>query len=107
MLKNYLSLTIIVLLQAILPICLLMLIVPWFINHSSSLIHWQQQLTQMKYWIIAWHSLFYLALFLLWPKLINKLQQKQLTAEQQKIILNSRWYFLAIFIFIDLLMLWR
>lgn len=107
MLKNYLRSTIIVLLQAILPIFAILLIVPWVFNHSASLMQWQQQLTQMKPWFLILHGLFYLAFFALWPKIIPRFQQQNnLTHKQLKTAINARWYLLATFVLIDLLMLW-
>lgn len=108
MLKNYLHSTIIVLIQAILPIFAILLIMPWLFNHSSSLMQLQQQLTTMKPWFLIFHGLFYLAFVLLWPKIIHRFQQQtELNSNQLNIAKNARWYLLATFILIDLLMLWR
>ncbi|MCC5792087.1 MAG: hypothetical protein JJT82_05700 [Legionellaceae bacterium] len=108
MLKNYLRSTIIVLLQAILPILAVLMMVPWIFNHASSIRQWQQQLTHMKPWFIICHSLFYLAFLALWPKVIKRFQQQhELTSQQIKTVIHARWYLLATFVLIDLLMLWR
>ena len=107
MLKNYLRSTIIVLIQAILPIFAILLIIPWLFNHSSSLMQ-VQQLTTMKPWFLIFHGLFYLAFILLWPKVIHRFQQQtELNSNQLNMAKNARWYLLATFVLIDLLMLWR
>ncbi|WP_133127679.1 hypothetical protein [Legionella nagasakiensis] len=108
MLKNYLRSTIIVLIQAILPIFAILLIIPWLFNHSSSLMQVQHQLTTMKPWFLIFHGVFYLAFILLWPKIIHRFQQQtELSSHQLNMAKSARWYLLATFILIDLLMLWR
>ncbi|HAT1762255.1 TPA: hypothetical protein I8Y99_000679 [Legionella pneumophila] len=108
MLKNYLRSTIIVLIQAILPIFAILLIIPWLFNHSSSLMQLQHQLTTMKPWFLIFHGVFYLVFILLWPKIIHRFQQQnELNNNQLNVAKNARWYLLATFILIDLLMLWR
>jgi len=108
MLKNYLRSTIIVLLQAILPIFAILLMVPWIFSHSSSLTQWQQQLTEWRHWFLILHALFYLAFFAFWPRIIFRFQQQnELTNKQLKAAINARWYLLVTFVLMDLLMLWR
>ena len=108
MLKNHLRSTIIVLIQAILPIFATLLMIPWLFNHSSSLMQVQQQLTTMKPWFLIFHVLFYLAFLMLWPKIIYRFQQQnEISNDQLNTAKNARWYLLATFVLMDLLMLWR
>ncbi|HAT9135666.1 TPA: hypothetical protein ACPYPV_000967 [Legionella pneumophila] len=104
--KNYIRSTIIVLIQAILPIIALLIITPWLIN-SQALDHLQDHLKANQPWFLIWHGLFYLGLFFIWPILMRKIsQQHQLTKGQIKKISQSRWYLIITFILIDMLMLW-
>ncbi|STX28427.1 Uncharacterised protein [Legionella beliardensis] len=107
MIKHYIRSTIIILLQAILPILALFILAPLLIN-KNSFAQWQHVLTNNQPVFIILHGLFYLALVWLWPKLITRLQtQNQLSPPQLSSALNIRWYLLTIFIFIDALMIWR
>lgn len=60
--KNLIRSSIIVLIQAILPIIALILITPWLIN-SQALNNLQDHLKANQPWFLIWHSLFYLGLF--------------------------------------------
>lgn len=103
--KHYIRSSIIVLIQTVLPIIALLAIAPWFIN-SNLLARWQSTFTTIQPWFIGLHGVLYLALILLWPRLISRLQnQHQLTPEQLSTALKARWYMLAIFVFIDALMI--
>lgn len=105
MIKNYFRSTIIVLTQTILPIMALFLLAPWFIS-SSILGQWKQSLGSIQPLFLILHGVFYLGLALLWPKLVMRLQvQNQIAVEKVKTALNIRWYLLAIFLFIDVLMI--
>ncbi|HFL2713413.1 TPA: hypothetical protein ACGWTM_000546 [Legionella pneumophila] len=105
MIKHYIRSTIIVLIQTILLIIALLAIAPWFIN-GNLLTRWQSTFTTLQPLFLGLHGLLYLALVLLWPKLISRLQsQQQLTTEQLNTALKARWYLLGIFVFIDVLMI--
>ncbi|HEN5528809.1 hypothetical protein Lmor_0509 [Legionella moravica] len=105
MIKHYIRSSIIVLIQTILPMIALLVIAPSFIN-SNLLAHWQSTVTTIQPLFLGLHGALYLALILLWPRLISRLQnQHQLTTEQLSIALKARWYLLAIFVFIDALMI--
>lgn len=105
MIKHYIRSSIIVLIQTVLPIIALLAIAPWFIN-SNLLTRWQSTSTTIQPWFIGLHVVVYLALVLLWPRLILRLQnQHQLTTEQLSTALKIRWYLLAILVFIDVLMI--
>ncbi|RYW88261.1 hypothetical protein D7219_12565 [Legionella pneumophila] len=105
MIKHYIRSSIIVLIQTVLPIIALLAIAPWFINNNL-LTRWQNTFTTIQPLFLGLHGLLYLVLVLLWPRLISRLQnQHQLTSEQLNTALKARWYLLAIFVFIDTLMI--
>ncbi|WP_019215207.1 hypothetical protein [Legionella tunisiensis] len=107
MIKHYIRSSIIVLIQAILPIIGLLMIAPWIIN-TNILTRWQHTFANIQPLFLGLHGLLYLALILLWPKLVTRIQiNNQLSSEQLKTALKVRWYLLAIFLFIDALMIWR
>ncbi|VEB35429.1 Uncharacterised protein [Legionella sainthelensi] len=103
MIKNYIRLTIIVLVQILLPIMVLLVLAPLFIN-TKVINHLQQPVFHP--WFIVLHGLLYLSLILLWPKLVQRLhKQNPINTEQLKTALKARWYLLTIFLFIDTLIL--
>ncbi|HAT1868167.1 TPA: hypothetical protein JAZ42_02830 [Legionella pneumophila] len=107
MIKHYIRSSIIVLIQTILPIIGLLMITPWVIN-TNLLTRWQHTFANIQPLFLGLHGLIYLALILLWPKLVTRIQlNNQLTSEQLNTALKARWYLLAIFLFIDALMIWR
>ncbi len=104
MIKNYIRSTIIVIFQILLPITALLILAPLFIN-TKVINHLQQLLFHPG--LIVLHALFYLSLILLWPKLVQRLQkQNPVNTEQFKTALKVRWYLLALFLFLDALILW-
>ncbi|MFO2967157.1 hypothetical protein SCN92_01400 [Legionella pneumophila serogroup 1] len=106
MIKHYIRSSIIVLIQSVLPIIALLAIAPWFIN-GNLLTRWQSTFATIQPLFLGLHGVFYLALILLWPRLISHLQnQHQLSPEQLSTTLKARWYLLGIFVFIDALMIW-
>lgn len=105
MIKHYIRSSIIVLIQTILPMIALLALTPWFIN-GNVLTRWQSTFATIQPLFLGLHGLFYLALILLWPRLISRLQnQHQLAPEQLNTALKARWYLLSIFVFIDTLMI--
>ncbi|CZG39084.1 TPA: hypothetical protein JBA21_03625 [Legionella pneumophila] len=107
MIKHYIRSSIIVLIQTILPILGLLTIAPWFIN-ANLLTRLQDTFANIQPLFLGLHGLLYLALILLWPKLVTRIQvNNQLKSEQLNTALKARWYLLAIFLFIDALMIWR
>ncbi|HAT1770927.1 TPA: hypothetical protein I8034_000259 [Legionella pneumophila] len=105
MIKHYIRSFIIVLIQTVLPIIALLAIAPWFIN-GNLLTRWQSTFTTIQPLSLGLHGILYLALILLWPRLISRLQnQHQPTTEQLSTALKARWYLLGIFVFIDVLMI--
>lgn len=105
MIKHYIRSSIIVLIQTLLPIVALLTLAPWFIN-GNLLTRWQSTFATIQPLFLGLHGVFYLALVLLWPRLISRLQnQHQLAPEQLNTALKARWYLLGIFVFIDTLMI--
>lgn len=105
MIRNYIRSTITVIIQILLPIMVLLVLGPLFIN-TKVITHLQQPVFDP--WFIVLHGLFYLSFILFWPKLVYRLhKQNPINTEQLKTALKARWYLLATFLFIDALMLWR
>lgn len=105
MIKNYIRSTIIVILQILLPITALLILAPLLIN--TKVINYLQQ-PVFQPWFIVLRTLFYTSLILLWPKLVQRIdKQNPINTEQYKAALKVRWYLLALFLFIDVLMLWK
>ncbi|MFO9576119.1 hypothetical protein SDB61_09640 [Legionella pneumophila serogroup 1] len=105
MIKHYIRSSIIVLIQTILPMIALLALTPWFIS-GNLLTRWQSTFATIQPLFLGLHGLFYLALILLWPRLISRLQnQHQLAPEQLNTALKARWYLLGVFVFIDTLMI--
>lgn len=106
MIKNYIiRSTIIGIFQILLPIAVLLVLAPWFIN-TQVINHLQKP--GIHPWFIVLHALFYLTLILVWPKLVRRLnKQNPINAEQLKTVLRVRWNLLASILFIDALMLLR
>ncbi|HFT6662071.1 TPA: hypothetical protein ACGRM6_001344 [Legionella pneumophila] len=105
MIKHYIRSSIIVLIQTLLPIVALLALAPWFIN-GNLLTRWQSTFATIQPLFLGLHGLLYLALILLWPRFISRIQnQHQLSPEQQSTALKARWYLLGIFVFIDALMI--
>ncbi|AWN73407.1 hypothetical protein LEAN103870_11270 [Legionella anisa] len=105
MIKNYIRSTIIVILQILLPITALLILAPLLIN--TKVINYLQQPVFQPSFIVL-HTLFYTSLILLWTKLVQRIdKQNPINTEQYKAALKVRWYLLALFLFIDVLMLWQ
>lgn len=105
MIKHYIRSSIIVLIQTLLPIVALLALAPWFIN-GNLFTRWQSTFATIQPLFLGLHGLLYLALILLWPRLISRIQnQHQLSPEQLSTALKARWYLLGIFVFIDALMI--
>lgn len=105
MIKSYIRSTIIVIFQILLPITALLILAPLFIN--TKVINFLKQ-PVFHPWFISLHTIFYLSLILLWPKLVHRIhKQPSINTEQFKTALKVRWYLLALFLVIDVLMLWK
>lgn len=107
--NKYLRLTIIVTAQCIVPVMLLFIIAPSLMNHSGQFNQAQTFFKAHETILLTVHSLFYLSLFLLWPRVIHLIvsrQHHQIDANQINIALSARWYLLAAMTFFELLMLW-
>lgn len=104
MLKNYLRSTIIVLLQAILPIIALIMVTPWLLNQSNILKGWYVFFYQNQLVCLMTHFLFYILLIGLWPKLVSMLKSEETNQQQLNIAMQAHWYFVGIFIFFEIIL---
>ncbi|HAT7052172.1 hypothetical protein SDC14_14620 [Legionella pneumophila serogroup 1] len=110
MLNKYVRTTIIAITKYILPVVLLLLLAPQFVQFSSQLTQTNQffQLHQIAFLLV--HSLFYLALYWLWPRIIHVLVNRSshdITQEQINSALKAKWYLLAALVFFEVLVWWR
>ena len=104
MLKNYLRSTIIVMFQAILPIIALFMAAPWLMNQSTRLKNWQAFFNQNQWVFLMAHIVFYILLIGLWPKLVSTLKTKETNQQQLNLAMVVRWYFVAIFMFFEIIL---
>ena len=106
MLKKFLKPLIIGALQVLLLLILAAFFAPLFLKNATTVNHLKHLLEDYKGCFLIVHGLFYIALYFLWPLLIQYLAQRQTTpptAEQLKKALNARLYLLAFFILFELL----
>ncbi len=102
--KSLIRSSIIVLIQAILPIIALLLITPWLVSQATSLNEWPRFLKHNQYVFLIFHLLFYFLLIALWPKLVSAIQSNETNRQQLQLAMQARWYLLAVFLFIELIM---
>jgi hypothetical protein len=110
MLKKYLRLTIIGITQAILPITVLALLVPYFLEHTENLHKLRGFLSDWNLVFLVIHALFYCLIFFLWPAVVRHLarrRQIEMSASELTQAIGARCYLLSAFILLELLMLWR
>lgn len=110
MLNKYVRTTIIAITKYILPVVLLLLLAPQLVQFSPQLTKTNQffHLHQAAFLLV--HSLFYLALYWLWPRIIHTLVNRSphdITQEQLNSVLNAKWYLLAALVFFEVLVWWR
>ncbi|AMQ28368.1 TPA: hypothetical protein KKX32_000316 [Legionella pneumophila] len=96
--------------KIILPVGLLLLLTPQMMQFSSelNLVNRFLQAHQMSF--LFFHSLFYLALYWCWPKLIIMLVNRchhELDEAQIKLAVQARGYLLTALVFFELMVLWR
>lgn len=103
--KSFIRSSIIVLIQAILPIIVLLIVSPWLINQSTSLKSWQAFFNQNHAFFLLAHIVFYIMLIWLWPKLVYTLQTERTNQQQLHLAMQARWYLVTIFMFIEGLLL--
>lgn len=109
MLNKTIHTTIIVITKYILPVVLLFLLAP-------QLVQWSPQLTQVNQFFhvhqvafLLLHSLFYFALYWLWPRMIYVLVDRtahDITQEQINSALTAKWYLLTALVFFEVLVSW-
>ena len=110
MLRKYARYSIIAIIQLTGLAIITLMIVPLMLNHASILNHGHAFLTRFHYLFLIGHSLFYIALYFLWPHLINLLanqQQEKPTPQQINKALHARYYLIGAFLLFELLNLLR
>ncbi len=110
MLKKYLRLTIIAVIQSVLPIATIALLIPYLLNQTDNLHQFQAILQQWNLLFLVIHAFFYCFLFFFWPHLTKRLcanRKIRVNGIEYKQALSARWYLLSAFILFELLMLWR
>lgn len=109
MLNKYVRTTIIAITKYILPVALLLLLAPQLVQFSPQLTKANQFFHLHQVAFLLLHSLFYLALYWIWPRIIHALVDRsphEITQEQLKSALNAKWYLLAGLVF-EVLVWWR
>ena len=110
MLNKYARTTIIAITKYILPVVLILLLAPQLVQFSPQLTKANQFFHLHQIVFLLLHSLFYLALYLLWPRIIHALVNRnayEITQEQINSALNAKWYLLATLVFFEILVWWR
>ena len=78
------------------------------LNHTSNLNHWREFFTRFHGVFFIIHSLFYIAIYCLWPYLINLLAYRQQpTSNQINKAMHARYYLIGAFLIFELLNLLR
>ena len=96
--------------KTVLPVVLILLLAPQLIRFSSELNSASHFFQAHKINFLILHSLFYLALYWYWPKLITALRSRchhEISDSQIKLALQARNYLLAALIFFELLIWWK
>ena len=73
------------------------------LNHTSNLSHWRDFFTHFQSTFFIIHSLFYIAIYCLWPYLINLLAYQQPTLNQINKAMHARYYLIGAFLIFELL----
>lgn len=108
MLNKYIRSSIIVTLQVILPVVLLLLSAPFFLKFSNEFNQVQVFFRNHQIGFLIAHSIFYLILFWIWPKLIKLYCSKhEVSAELIQLAMQAKWYLLGIMAFFEMLAWWR
>ncbi|OCH99175.1 hypothetical protein A8135_07970 [Legionella jamestowniensis] len=110
MLNKQLYKSIIGISKFILPVVLLLLLAPQLIQFSSELGTMNDFFKNHQIGFLFCHMLFYLTLYLAWPKLITSLVNRrshEFDEVQIKLALQAKYYLLAALIFFELLVWWR
>ncbi|MCE3045372.1 hypothetical protein [Legionella sp. 16cNR16C] len=110
MLNKSIRTAIIAIIKYILPVVLLLMLAPQLIQFSPQLIQANQFFHLHQFSFLLLHSLFFLALYWFWPRVIHALLNRsshEITQEQINSALNAKWYLLAALIFFEALVWWR
>ena len=110
MLNKYLRSTIIVTVQAILPVALLLLLPPLLLQFNNEFNQANHFLLSHKMGFLIVHILLYIDLIYAWPIIINwyiKRQTHEINTEQFQSALRIKWYLLGAMAFFELLVWWR
>lgn len=110
MLNKCVRKTIIAITKYILPVVLLLLLAPQLVQFSPQLTQTNQFFHLHQNAFLLVHSLFYLALYWLWPRIIHVLVNRgshEITQEQINSGLKAKWYLLAALVFFEVLVWWR
>jgi amino acid permease len=106
MFNKYVRTPIIVVTKYILPVLLLLLLAPQLLTFSPQLTEANHFFHTYKALFLAIHSFFYLALYWLWPHLINHLITRSVhepSPERIQLALKAKWYLIAALIFFETL----
>lgn len=110
MLNKYLRSTIIVTVQAILPVVLLLLLAPVLLQFNNEFNQANHFLLIHKTGFLIGHLLLYIVLIYTWPIIINwyiKRHTHEINSEQIQSALRIKWYLLGAMAFFELLFWWR
>jgi hypothetical protein len=110
MLNKYLRSTIIVTVQAVLPVVLLLLLAPVLLQFNNEFNQVNHFLLIHKTGFLLTHLILYIALIYVWPLIINwyiKRHAYEINSEQVQSALNIKWYLLGAMVFFELLVWWR
>lgn len=110
MFNQYIRTPIIVVTKYLLPVLLLLLLAPQLLQFSPQLTQVNQFFHTYQTPFLAVHSLFYLALYWLWPHLIHYRMTRNTqepSPERIQLALNAKWYVLASLVFFEALVWWR
>ena len=80
------------------------------LNHTSSVNHWRDFFTRFHGLFFIIHSIVYIAIYCLWPCLINVIayrQPHQPTPKQLNKAMHARYYLIGAFLMFELLNLLR
>ena len=110
MLKKYTQQFIISILQLTGIAIATLLIATLMLNHTSGLNHWRDFFIHFHGMFLIVHSLFYIAIYCLWPYLINAIayrQPKPPTTRQINKAMHARYFLIVAFLIFELLNLLR
>lgn len=105
MLKKYTKQFIISILQLTGIAIATLLIASLMLNHTSGLSHWRNFFIHFHSMFLIIHSLLYIAIYCLWPYLINVITYRQPvppTTKQLNKAMHARYYLIGAFLIFEL-----